>query len=324
MIAPLLRSVVYGIVGSGVLALGLIASQRPNGTFTDGGLDFTQVLAKSDDAPVPGAVTMRDGYDLQVRKYTSGADGLLILLLHGSGWNGLQFTNLAPSLLKFGRILVPDLRGHGAKPGRRGDVDYIGQLEDDLADLIDAERAPGQKVVLIGHSSGGGLAVRMAGGAHGDMLDGAILLAPFLKYNAPATRENSGGWARPLTRRIIGLSMLNAVGIELLNSVPVIEFNMPKAVLDGPLGDLATTQYSYRMNVSYAPRSDYFNDISSLPPFLVVTGEQDEAFVAQQFEPLMSAQTAKGRYHIVPETGHLDIVDSPQALAAIEDYLDGF
>nr|WP_245230993.1 alpha/beta hydrolase [Zongyanglinia huanghaiensis] len=267
---------------------------------------------------------MRDGYDLQVREYTSGADGPLILLLHGSGWNGLQFTSLSKNLLKYGRILVPDLRGHGAKPGRRGDVDYIGQLEDDLADLIDAERAPAQKVVLLGHSSGGGLAVRMAGGSHGDMLDGAILLAPFLKYNAPTARENSGGWARPLTRRIIGLSMLNAVGIELLNSVSVIEFNMPKAVLDGPLGDLATTQYSYRMNVSYAPRSDYLTDICSLPPFLVVVGEQDEAFLAQQFEPLMSAQTAKGRYHIVPETGHLDIVDSPQALAAIEDYLDGF
>jgi alpha-beta hydrolase superfamily lysophospholipase len=29
---------------------------------------------------------------------------------------------------------VPDIRGHGGS-GRRGDIDYIGQLDDDLADL---------------------------------------------------------------------------------------------------------------------------------------------------------------------------------------------
>ncbi|NRB18534.1 MAG: hypothetical protein HRU33_13435 [Rhodobacteraceae bacterium] len=58
--------------------------------------------------------------------------------------------------------------------------------------------------------------------------------------------------------------------------------------------------------------------------FLVVTGAQDEAFVAGQYQPLMSAQTTKGRYHIVAQTGHLDIVDAAQTLTTIEDFLDGF
>ncbi len=39
---------------------------------------------------------------------------------------------------------------HGFTPKRRGDVDYIGQLEDDLADLITAKRQPRQKVILVG------------------------------------------------------------------------------------------------------------------------------------------------------------------------------
>lgn len=325
MISTVLRRGGYSIVGMGAIALGLIVSQQPRGPSGEGGLDFTQTLSRSPRAaPTPIAVTMRDGYDLQVRRYGAGGDGPLIIMLHGSGWNGLQFTGLAKSLQKYGPVVVPDLRGHGARPGRRGDVDYIGQFEDDLADLIDATRAKGQKIVLLGHSSGGGLAVRMAGGPHGDLLDGVVLLAPFLKYNAATSRQNSGGWAMPLTRRIIGLRMLNAVGIRVLNFVPVIEFNMPKAVLDGPLGDLVTVQYSLRLNESYSPRSDYLSDIKSLPPFLVVVGGQDESFVAAEYQPLMSPQTAKGRYHIVPQTGHLDIVDAAQSLAAIKDFLDGF
>jgi len=324
MIKAMLGWGAFTIVGAGAVVLGLIASQRPGGTFDQTGLEFADVLTRGTIAlPEQTAVMMRDGYSLQVRDYPNDA-GPLIVMLHGSGWNGLQFTGLARALQPRARVLVPDLRGHGSLPGRRGDVDYIGQFEDDLADLIRAARLPGQKIVLLGHSSGGGLAVRMAGGAHAGLLDGVVLMAPYLKYNAPTTRMNSGGWARVLTRRIIGLSMLNAVGIRGLNFLPVIEFNMPQAVLDGDLGALATTQYSYRLNTSYAPRSEYLDDIRSLPPFLVVVGSQDEAFVATVYEPLMSDQTVSGRYRVVPGIGHLGIVDAPQSLVAIEEFLNGF
>ena len=306
------------------VAVGLVLSQSPKGTVEGEGLDFTGILRHTmKPTKEPRHVPMRDGYDLVVREYGAQTQGPLIVMVHGSGWTGLQFTGLAQSLRTRARVLVPDLRGHGAAPGRRGDVDHIGQLEEDLADLIAAEKQPGQKVLLLGHSSGGGLVVRMSAGPYGGELDGAFLLAPFLKYNAPTTRANSGGWARPLTRRIIGLSLLNAVGIRALNGLPVIEFNMPKAVLNGPLGKLGTTQYSYRLNVSYAPRSDYLNDIRHLPAFLLLAGDQDEAFVAEAYQPLMAAETGNGQYQVVPGTGHLDIVDAPQTLAAIKGFLDG-
>jgi pimeloyl-ACP methyl ester carboxylesterase len=289
-------------------------------------LDFTSLLQdkpQAEEAPSidPETIYMRDGYGLQVRSYSNG-DGPLIVLVHGSGWNGLQFSHLAPQLA--GTVLVPDLRGHGAQPGRRGDVNYIGQLEDDLADLITARVGLDQKVVLVGHSSGGGLVVRFAGGAQGDLLDGAVLLAPFLHHSAPTMRANSGGWAQPLLRRIIGLSMLNAVGIKAWNRLPVIQFNMPAEVLQGPLGHLATTSYSYRLNKSYAPRSDYLSDIRSLPEFLLLAGAQDEAFIAEAYRPLMEAETDKGAFQVLEDTGHLDLVDAPQTLAAIRGYLDAF
>ncbi len=313
-----LKSVAIGFGGAGLVALGLIASQAPNGGGAGETLDFSGIQAGA-LLPDPQDVIMRDGYALKVRHIPSET-GPLVVMVHGSSWNGLQFARLARSLQA--DILIPDLRGHGSKPGRRGDVDHIGQLEEDLADLISSKAKEEQKVVLLGHSSGGGLVVRMAGGAYGTHIDAAVLLAPFLKYNAPTTRVQVGGWARALTRRIIGLSMLNMVGIRALNHLKVIEFNTPQAVLDGPYGDLATLSYSYRLNTSYAPRMDYTSDIAALPPFLLIVGAEDEAFVADQYEPVMSEVTNKGRYLRVPDTNHLGVVDASATAAAISEFLN--
>ncbi|SDN33859.1 Lysophospholipase, alpha-beta hydrolase superfamily [Lutimaribacter pacificus] len=308
------------------IALGLILSQPPGPLPQGGALDFDRLVtgraALPTDAPLRrGSVTTPDGYAHPVT-YAGADDDAgkpLVILIHGSGWHGQQFDRLALALRDVAELRAVTLRGHGADPERRGDVDYIGQFEDDLAHVIGD---PGNgKVVLLGHSSGGGLVVRFAGGPHGGMIDGAILLAPFLQYDAPVTRPNSGGWAHPLTRRIIGLSMLNAVGIHALDHLTVIRFAMPRAVLDGPLGDTATTAYSWRLNQSYAPRRDYLADVAALPPFLLVAGAEDESFVAEGYRPLMSGVTENGRYHVLPGAGHLDIVDDTRTETLIREFL---
>ena len=325
MIIKVLKFIAISFVITGVLALGLIATNRPITQKPRAGLDFTDVLTQDLSAVIaPKAITMRDGYALPVRDYgTTDEPRPLIILVHGSGWHGMQFDGLARSLKGQAHVLVPDLRGHGETPERRGDVDYIGQFEDDLADLITAKAAAGQKIVLLGHSSGGGLVVRFAGGAHGAMIDHAILLAPFLKHNAPTTRDNSGGWAHVLTRRIVGLSMLNGFGITALNHLPIIQFQMPAEALEGPLGHTATLAYSYRLNASFAPRAKYLADIAALPNFTLIVGAKDEAFVADQYEPLMAPVTGKGRYLVIPEVTHLPIVDAPETLSAIQEDLRG-
>lgn len=326
MLIAILKFVVVSLAIPAAIALVLIVSQRPKAAMLTGKtLDFSGTLA-SQKTPLPlASVKMRDGYQLATRHVVGpGGQAPLLVLLHGSGWHGQQFDRLAARLGDVAEVLAPDLRGHGATPGRRGDVDYIGQLEDDLADLIAAKRKPGQKLVMLGHSSGGGLLVRFAGGQHGKLLDGAILLAPFLKHNAPTTRPNSGGWAQVLTRRIIGLSMLNTVGIHGLDYLPIIQFGLPSAVLDGPMGHTATTAYSWRLNSSYAPRRAYLDDVAALPDFLLVAGVNDESFVAQGYQPLMSQVTDKGRYLLVDEVNHLDIVDAAATERAILEFLSEF
>jgi pimeloyl-ACP methyl ester carboxylesterase len=311
------------------IALGLIVTDRPHSIVNaDEPIDFAALTeAAYDEMPDLQPYTARDGAELSYRLYeSSAATNIVLILLHGSGWHSMQFHPLASQLSTAGaaHIVAPDLRGHGFNPVTRGDVSTIGQLEDDVADLIAIVKPqfPGARIILGGHSSGGGLAVRFAGGEHGVLADGFLLLAPFLKYNAPTTRRDSGGWATPNSRRIAGLTMLNNIGIHGLDGLTVIQFAMPQSVLDGPLGDSATTAYSHRLNSSFAPRSRYGRDLAAMTqPFLLVAGLEDEAFIAGQYQPTISQHTDSGRYELLAGTGHIDLLISPDLETLVADWL---
>jgi pimeloyl-ACP methyl ester carboxylesterase len=174
---------------------------------------------------------------------------------------------------------------------------------------------------LAGHSSGGGLAIRFLAGAHGDRVTSAILLAPFLKYNAPTMRPNAGGWSRPLVRRFIGLSLLNAVGVTVLNHLTVLQFAFPEFVLNTAHKVALTRAYTYRMNLSHEPRSDYLSDIAALPRFDLIVGQDDKFFIADAFKPLMRAVTDKGQYHMIQNRGHLNLLYAPETLQIIKRHL---
>lgn len=321
MIAKILLSLAMIPVGYLVIALGMILSQWPSKLPSNlQSLDFSRVL-NSDTPPTPKTREMRDGYQLPVRFYGSEKQENLIVLVHGSGWHGMQFHQLAQKLSKHAWVIVPDLRGHGTSLEPRGDINHIGQFEEDLADLIDQLKQHGQITTLVGHSSGGGLVVRMAGGKYRDRMDKAVLLAPFLHHNSPTMRPNAGGWSQPLTRRLIGLSMLNGVGISALNHLTAIQFAMPQSVLEGPLRFTATTAYSFRMNASYAPRRDYMSDIAQLPSFLLIVGRDDEAFKAEKFESVLSQASQTGAYFIADDVGHLDVVNASQTAEHIIRHL---
>ncbi|MCO6408636.1 alpha/beta hydrolase [Hoeflea alexandrii] len=320
-----LRIAVISVVIYFLIAFGLILSQGASDKIAGETIDFSGQTAGARPEPAPlKTYQARDGATLGYRHYGSGnADAPLVIFIHGSGWHGGAYDGLARSIAgKAGvEVALPDLRGHGPDPQTRGDIAHVGQFEEDIADLAALLRKPGQPLVLGGHSSGGGLVVRFAGGDHRSTLDGAVLLAPFLKYNAPTTRPNSGGWARPLTRRIIGLSMLNAVGITALNGLTAIQFNFPAEVLNGPEGGTATTSYSYRLNTAYAPRNDYLADIATLPPFLLIAGADDESFVASGYEPLMKTVNPDGRYRLLDGQSHLGVIDDERTAELIAGFL---
>ncbi|MBV7379913.1 alpha/beta fold hydrolase [Maritimibacter dapengensis] len=299
-----------------IIAGVLILSQKPDGIVEGESLGF-QTGGPPPVVPLT-EFTARDGATLAFRDLPG--DEPPIVLIHGSGWHGAAYETLGRAVAdRTGRrVVIPDLRGHGPFANPRGDIRYIRQLEDDMADLaahIGAERAD-----FVGHSSGGGLTIRLAGGPYRDLMNKAVLIAPFLRYNAPTARDDSH-WAEPQIRRIIGLSMLNTAGIRALNGLKVIEFNLPQEVLNSEQGQWATQSYSYRLNTGFAPRAKYLEDIAALPPFLLLAGELDEAFRADQYEPVMSGVSDAGSYELMQGLGHLDILNDPETAQRIAAFL---
>jgi non-heme chloroperoxidase len=189
-----------------------------------------------------------------------------------------------------------------------------------VADLIDVIKHdhPETRIIIGGHSSGGGLAVRFAGSRYGGRASAYLLLAPFLKYNAPTTRPGSGGWARPYTGRIIGLVMLNNIGITRFNYLPVIDFSMPQEARDGT----ETLVYSHRLNTGYAPR-DYRKDLRAVTqPLLVLAGDADQSFFADQYEPVITQYT-DATVKLLPGVTHLGLIVVPETASIIVDWLNG-
>lgn len=263
----------------------------------------------------------RDGTQLPYRYYASQSNNIVILL-HGSGWHSQCFLPLGDFISSQGlaHVYTPDLRGHGPTPVRRGDIDYIDQLVDDLADFIDLilKDHPYSRLIIGGHSSGGGLSMRFAGSHYGRCAYAYMLLAPFLKYNAPTMRANSGGWAQPYTSRIIGLTMLNNIGIHWFDYLPAIAFNIPVQFRDGT----ETLVYSHRLNTAYAPRN-YKTDITAITqPFLVVVGTADEAFIAEQFEPVISQYTSV-QVKLLKDVTHMGVVVSTKVQPVLKNWLEG-
>jgi pimeloyl-ACP methyl ester carboxylesterase len=145
------------------------------------------------------------------------------------------------------------------------------------------------------------------------------LLAPFLKHDAPTARPASGGWARPRVPVIVGLSLLNALGVHRFDDRIVITFDMPEEVRDGT----ETLAYTHRMNVALAPKS-YRRELAALVvPLLVLVGEEDEAFRAEAYTETITRDAPSAQVELLPGVSHLGIASAPEAAARLRSWLEG-
>jgi len=308
------------VIYFGIASVMIIVGKPGNSGDAAQSLGFKELYFDYTGLPELKSFKARDGKELNYRYYPSSSDKTLILL-HGSGWHSRYFLPLAEfiSSNNLANVYTPDLRGHGLNPDKRGDVDYIDQLTDDIADLIRMikENNPDTRIILGGHSSGGGLTVRFAGSKYNNQVEGYLLLSPFLKYNAPTIRPDSGGWAKPYTGRIAGLTMLNNVGIRWFNYLTVIEFNMPEEARDGT----ETLSYTFRMNTAFAP-DNYQKDLGAMyQPVLAAAGTADESFYADQFEPVISKYT-KADVVLLDGVTHMGVVVGPEIQPVIKEWLE--
>jgi alpha-beta hydrolase superfamily lysophospholipase len=262
----------------------------------------------------------RDGTELGFRHYpaTGPATGRAAIMVHGStGSSATRNHALAVALAARGvETWAIDVRGHGVS-GSRGDVAYVGQLEDDLADFVAVVRKtnPDVPLTLIGHSAGGGFVLRVAASPIQNLFARTVLLAPYLGYNAPTNRPNSGGWASPDIPRFIGLALLRRIGIDCCGSLPVLAFAVPpnsQKLLSGV--------YSDRLMRNFANHPDYRGDFAAATrPITIFAGTDDELMLADKYTEAVRGITPAVDVKLIEGVNHIGIVAAPKAVSAIAD-----
>jgi len=254
----------------------------------------------------------RDGSNLAYREYLNQAAQQIIVLVHGSSGSGSSMHPLAEYLQQQGMAVYSlDIRGHG-NSGRKGDIGYIGQLEDDMEDFIN-QTLKHQKATLIGFSAGGGFVARFAASERQALFSRYILLSPYIGHNSPTLKPDNGGWAKLGYSRYFGILLLGHIGEKAFGNLPVITF-----ANDPQQAQFLTSQYSFRLSRNFGPNLNYKSDIAAIKqPLKVLVGEKDELFKAEAFPPLFKELSAGTKVIVVPEVGHITLTTSFSGILAI-------
>ena len=317
---------VIAIVLAGILitAIAVIALMVIYGTtaaplpFAPIGSAMAEVSTR--DLPPMRRFTARDGQELTYRAYE--ADGTrAAILIHGQAMDGVTLHRAAKTLAEAGMsAFVPTIRGHG-QDGRPGDIDYAGQLDDDLADFLThlRETRPETDFSLVGHSAGGGFVIRIAQGSLSGLFERFVLLAPMLDSASPIFRPESGKWARPHVRRIVGLMLLDAFGIHRFEGLPILAFGVP-----AKSSAHFVPSYSYRLQKNFSAPDDYARKLGSiLQPIALIAGGKDEILASDSYGSLLLPYRPDISIRIVANAGHMGVILVQEALAALTEALIG-
>ncbi len=265
------------------------------------------------DLPEVSHFTARDGARVAFRAYPAVGDAIKgsVVLVHGSSASSSSMHVMAKSFAAAGYAAYAlDIRGHG-QSGAKGHIAYIGQLEQDMEDFVNAIKLA-QPSTLVGFSSGGGFVLRFAGTARQKLFSNYLLLSPWISQGAATLRPGSGGWATVGVPRIIAIAVLNGFGMHAFDDLPVVRF----AVDERDKGFL-TPQYSFALEQNFRPERDYQANIRAVrQPLRVLAGQNDEVFYADKFASVFKTAGKDVPVTLLPGIDHISLTLDPAAIRA--------
>ena len=187
-----------------------------------------------------------------------------------------------------------------------------------MADLVALVRktSPSEPLTLLGHSSGGGFALRVAGSPIQDLFARTVLLAPYLGYDAPTNLPDSGGWAKADIPRFLALVALGKIGIDCCEGLPTLAFAVP-----ANSERILNPTYSYRLMRNFATRG-YQRDLAAARhPVTLISGAADELMLADKYADAMHAVSPSVEVKLIDGVDHMGIVCNAQGVAAVADYV---
>lgn len=262
----------------------------------------------------------RDGTWLGYRHYApgGGATGGGAIFIHGSSGSSATVNHaLTHAIASRGvETWALDMRGHGAS-GTRGDIGYVGQLEDDLVDFVAHVRksAPDLPLTLIGHSAGAGFSLRVAATPiMQDMFVRTVLVAPYLGYDAPTNKPKAGGWANADLPRFFALAALRKLRIDCCAQLPVLAFAVP-----ANSERILVPIYSDRLMRNFATRGYRLDLPLVMHPITIFGGAEDEMMMSDKYAETVQAIKPSVDVKVIDGVNHMGMVTNPKAVSAIAE-----
>lgn len=289
---------------------------------------------------VPGA----DGLSLHALEWSR--EGVALVFLHGFGNEAHVWDEIAPAVAPYYRTVALDLRGHGDSdrdPEARYDYDAH------VADLEAATAALGiERLVLVGHSLGGRIAMRFAG-RHPERVAGLAIVDSAPELDARGTLRIQLDVQRDVQRSGVGPDAASAGGPSFASEAEYRELlarNYPAAGREQllrlarhglrPRPDgrfepkLDPAWFLGRQGASQAEQAErearlareLWDALARVPcPALVIRGAASDVVSAEVADRMADEVLAHGRLAVIPRAGHSVMIDNP---AGCRDALTAF
>jgi pimeloyl-ACP methyl ester carboxylesterase len=256
--------------------------------------------------------------------YRACGSGPPILLVHGLGGTSLNWAAVAPRLVATGRVLVPDLPGHG-KSTAPGSLASLEPFAEALVALVEHEQAA--PVPVVGHSLGGLVGVRLAV-RRPEAVAGIVLCAPagisstrpFARYAIEVLGVlRPGRRLVPHRRRIAASPRLRAATFAWWGASDA-------AMLSAETVEGFLAGWEHHTDTISAARAMVLDDVRTdlvqvACPCIVLWGARDhQVGIADGFD---YARRLGAPLRAIPDCGHLLIGERPDAvLDAVDQLLD--
>lgn len=260
--------------------------------------------------PAAGQKVSVNGHD--VHAFDRGpAQAPVVLMIHGASANAREFTSsLAPRLETDLRLLIADRPGHGYSQRFDGAETLEAQARQ-MAGLLDT-LAPGRKAVIVGHSFGGAVALRVALDRP-DLVSGLVLLAPVTHgwsdggtawYNSIAANPFFGPVFSQLAPIAGPSQMKSGVSSVFSPAAPPPDYyeNSGIGLFLRPPNFRANAEDMHALNDELAVQSKRYDQIKV--PVTVFSGSQDSVLSPKIHTGQLKKQVPIDLV-ILPEEGHM-------------------
>jgi 3-oxoadipate enol-lactonase len=234
----------------------------------------------------------------------------VIVLLHGYCGSSSYWESVLPHIKGIGKVIVPDLRGHGSSTAPKAEVYEMTDMADDLAMLL--EVLGEEQAVIVGHSLGGYVTLAFAEKyasklrAYGLVHSTALADAEAAKANRDRAaetikRQGIGTFVEGLVPKLFAPAHAETMGEQVEAAKTIGRGTAPEAAIATAVG------------MKLRPdRSAVLRDAAV--PVLLVAGEEDGVVPPER--TLVEQAGPAARRALLENCGHMSMYEQPERIAA--------